>query len=119
MTDANTFFGYFVRFIATWKTAELENEKRRQMEMRAAATQAARGAAEQAGEEEGGSNRVVGRKNNVSFGSLAKENIRLKSRVVLPKLLKVADDKSQIVFFFLHKCVVDHYRSDLNIKMIL
>jgi len=51
-----------VRFIATWKTAEIENEKRRQMELRAAA---ARGAAEQAGEDGGGSNRVVGKKNTV------------------------------------------------------
>lgn len=29
--DANTFFGYLVRFVGTWKTSEAENEKRRQM----------------------------------------------------------------------------------------
>eukprot|EP00095_Tigriopus_kingsejongensis_P004806 snap_masked-scaffold182_size278544-processed-gene-1.8 protein:Tk04806 transcript:snap_masked-scaffold182_size278544-processed-gene-1.8-mRNA-1 annotation:"GL25292" len=31
MIDANTFFGYFVRFSATWKQSELHNEKRRKL----------------------------------------------------------------------------------------
>eukprot|EP00094_Tigriopus_californicus_P001997 TCALIF_01924-PB protein Name:"Similar to CG32138 Formin-like protein CG32138 (Drosophila melanogaster)" AED:0.27 eAED:0.27 QI:0/0.5/0.14/1/0.5/0.42/7/0/998 len=31
MIDANTFFGYFVRFIATWRQSELDNEKRRKL----------------------------------------------------------------------------------------
>jgi hypothetical protein len=77
MTDANTFFGYFVRFIATWKTAEIENEKRRQMEARAAAALAAKGLENQ--EEEGkGVNKPVGRRNNVRvnyFFFLFKKNL--------------------------------------------
>ena len=31
MTDANAFFGHFVRFIAVWKQSETENEKRRKL----------------------------------------------------------------------------------------
>ena len=31
MTDANTFFGYFVRFIQLWKTSEQENERRKKL----------------------------------------------------------------------------------------
>ena len=31
MIDANTFFGYFVRFSAVWKTSGLENEKRKKL----------------------------------------------------------------------------------------
>ncbi len=30
--DCNAFFGYFVRFVTTWKTANEENEKRRKLE---------------------------------------------------------------------------------------
>ena len=62
--DANTFFGYFVRFVATWKAAELENERRRIMEMRAAA---AAQAANNEDDKAAGNNRVVGRKNTVSY----------------------------------------------------
>ena len=32
LTDCTTFFGYFVRFIATWKIAQDENEKRQKMQ---------------------------------------------------------------------------------------
>ena len=69
MTDANTFFGYFVRFIATWKTAEIENEKRRQMEARAAAAAAAKSLEIPEEEGNGGVTKVVGRRNNVRYYS--------------------------------------------------
>lgn len=50
MTDANTFFGYFIRFVATWKQSELDNEKRRKLMEKAAAAAAAQGNMNENGE---------------------------------------------------------------------